>query len=177
MEQVTPEEFLGAIWPAKLLTNEYLELRLIDRKINRVTREFFQSVDELLDRAHNVKGHDVYFGVSTRFGTQGKKKDCYRVQTCWLDVDKKTFEQCHFDEPPDFVVRSSSSGFHAYWVLTRPILIRDVQRYEDIEAINRGWAEKFGADVNCVDISRILRVPGTLNYKYNPLVRVRAYAL
>ena len=173
--QLTPAKFLDAIWPAKLLTNETLELRLIDRNTNRIRREFFRSAKELLERSQHIEGHDVYFGVSTRFGESGTKRDCYRVKCAWLDLDDCKVSDCNFDIKPDVVV-DSGGGVHAYWLLKTPMLVRD-ERWLEIEAVNRGLCKKFNGDIAAIDVSRILRVPGTVNTKYIPLRDVRAYAL
>lgn len=175
MTSLSPEKFLDAVWPVKLLTNETLELRLIDRTHDKIRREFFRSAKELLDRSKHVEGHDVYFGVSTRFGEYGTKRDCYRVKCAWVDLDDRKIEDCHFDIKPDVIV-NSGGGLHAYWTLKTPLLVRD-ERWVEIEAINRGLCKKLNGDIAAIDVSRILRVPGTVNTKYIPLRDVRAYAI
>src|SRR6185437_2121294 len=178
MTPLTPSKFLESIWPQKLLSNETLELRLINRSENTINREFFTSAKSLLERASKAEGCDVYFGVATRFGRSGKKRDCYRVRTLWADIDDCKVEDCDFgDVLPDFIV-NSGNGVHAYWALKTPYLVRGNDDNQiKIEGSNRWLAHQFNGDDNCCDVSRILRVPGFLNMKHEKLKLVRAFAI
>src|SRR6476646_9010750 len=162
---ITTSQFLGQIWPAKLLSNETLELRLISRTDRSVSRKFFASPTDFLRAAQKyIQTHNVYFGVSTRFGHGGKKADCFRVRARWVDLDGKRKSDCDFDPVPDILV-DSGGGIHAYWLYRVPIIVRyEEERQRKIEAINRSLADQFGGDINCGDITRILSVPGFLNY-------------
>jgi hypothetical protein len=178
MTSLSPTKFLEAIWPQRLLANETLELRLFNRQDETMSREFFTSTKSLLERASKAEGCDVYFGVATRFGNSGKKRDCYRLKTLWADIDDCKIEDCDFGEvTPDFIV-NSGSGVHAYWVFKTPYVVRgNDENQMRIEGINRWLAHQYNGDENCCDVSRILRVPGFLNMKNTPLKSVRAYAL
>jgi hypothetical protein len=178
MTSLTPSKFLESIWPQKLLANETLELRLFNRHEETMTGEFFTSPKTLLERASKAEGCDVYFGIATRFGRSGKKRDCYRVKTLWADIDDCRIEDCDFgDDLPDFVV-NSGHGVHAYWVFRTPYVVRGNEENQmKIEGVNRSLAHQFNGDDNCCDVSRILRVPGFLNMKHDKLKLVRAFAL
>ncbi|MFO7971627.1 MAG: phage/plasmid primase, P4 family, partial [Desulfobacterales bacterium] len=56
----------------------------------------------------------------------------------------------------------SGGGFHVYFILEEPVEVRDIGF---IESINKGLSEKLGGDPGTQDIGRILRVPGTYNFK------------
>lgn len=63
------------------------------------------------------------------------------------------------------VILKSGGGIQVYW------LLREVAEGEDlwrVKAINKALAKFFGADPQSVDLARILRVPGSMNIKYNP---------
>lgn len=176
MTILTPFEFLQRVWPSKLLTNETLELRYIDRKTKAIHRAFYTSIEDFLRSVEKYQNYEVYFGVSTRFGTGGgKKKDCYRSKVVWMDLDNRELGDFKAYPKPDIVV-DSGGGLHVYWILKNPVLVRNEIRGAQLEAVNRGLAEKFGGDV-CEDLTRILRVPGTLNHKYNPAKKITAYEL
>jgi hypothetical protein len=51
---------------------------------------------------------------------------------------------------------------HAYWALTRCLSIKE------LESTNRRLATALGADPKCADAARILRPPGTSNFKEDP---------
>jgi len=173
MQAITSEAFLSKIWPRALLRNETLELRAIRREDNSIKRQFLTSVEEFLKSAQKYGiGWDIYFGVSTRFQLGGKKQDCYRVQCLWVDLDKKKTPSFG-DLPPDIIVQSGT-GSHLYWLLEEPIFVR-TGRWKEIEAVNRALCKKFGGDIASIDVTRILRVPGFSNHKYEPPKEVLAY--
>lgn len=79
--------------------------------------------------------------------------------------------------PPTYVIHSGG-GFHLYWKLKETFYIQN--RKEDIklwESYLKRLCYAMDGDYNCTDISRILRVPYTNNYKYEhtPLVRIQKY--
>jgi hypothetical protein len=60
------------------------------------------------------------------------------------------------------MIVNSGSGLHGYWALW-PAVSPD-----EAEAANRRLAKALGADPHCVDAARILRPPGTYNFKTQP---------
>jgi putative DNA primase/helicase len=175
MNLLTPSEFFSRVWPTRLIRDEKLELRAIDRKADEIHREFSSSVSEFLESAGQYTKLDVYFGVSTRFREGGTKRDCFRVNAIWADFDEIPMKKViNLSLPPNIVV-GSGGGTHGYWLLTCPKLVRDIEDIRYIEAIARGLAERFGADTKTIDITRILRVPGFRNrkpeYESPPLIK------
>lgn len=176
MKSITAESFLSKVWPKSLLRNETLELRVIRRSDKVITRKFCKTQAEFIRAAKSYgEGFDIYFGVSTRFMNGGKKKDCFRINTVWVDFDKTEKLPDFGKMPPDMIV-NSGGGFHVYWLLDNPIYVRD-GRWKEIEAINRGLCKKFKGDDQAIDASRILRVPDLFNYKYTPPRKVTANAV
>lgn len=170
--------FLSKVWPNRILTNEMMELRMIDRKHDNIIRGFYSSVQELLNVVKSNSNKDIYFGVATRLGPGGTKSSCYRTRCVWCDFDKgKKIKDCLLLSPRPDILVNSGRGVHAYWLLRSPILVRGEERYTEIESINRGLAKRFGGDDTAVDISRILRIPDTVNHKYDKPLEVKAYLL
>jgi hypothetical protein len=176
MKDITTQEFLSRVWPNPLLRNETLELRAIRREDKTIKRRFVKSIQDFMREAEAFgPGWEIYFGVSTRHYDKGKKADCYRTKTVWVDFDK-TKELPQFGKVcPDIIVKSGG-GFHCYWLLESPIFIQN-GRWREIEAVNRALAGKFKGDLMSIDASRILRVPGFNNHKYNPPRRIQASVL
>ena len=173
MKDISTQEFLSKVWPNSLLRNETLELRAIHRVEKTIKRRFLTSIDEFIKAANSYgPGWEIYFGVSTRHFNKGKKADCYRAKTVWVDFDKVTKLPDFSKAPPDIIV-NSGGGFHCYWILESPIFIQS-GRWKEIEAVNRGLAKRFKGDLMAIDASRILRVPGFNNHKYNPPRGVKA---
>lgn len=190
MKQISASEFLSLVWPASLLRDETLELRAVRRSDKTINRRFLKTQPEFLQTAKAFGvGWDIYFGVCTRHGKgSGKKDDCSRVGCVWVDFDNIA-ELPNFGKVQPDIIVNSGGGFHTYWILETPIYVR-TGRWKEIEAINRGLTKKlgqnlkpmdkdkkFGADIMTIDITRILRVPDLLNYKYDPPRKVIANAL
>ncbi len=69
--------------------------------------------------------------------------------------------------PPSVIV-ASGGGYHCYWLLVEPfVLDADETRVRAVDVQHR-WVAFVGGDDDAKDIARVLRVPGTLNYKYSP---------
>lgn len=67
---------------------------------------------------------------------------------------------------PHLLIASSPTHFHAYWFLDRPYEL------EEWEPHARGLSHALNADPGGWDSTQVLRIPETLNYKYEPAFRV-----
>jgi hypothetical protein len=107
---------------------------------------------------------DVYVGVVPRDGQAGGKKAISSVSTLWVDCDDPRAAQllAAFRPAPAIVVASGPTGRHAYWLLDEALTP------DQAEIANRRLAHVLGADPQSTDAARILRPPGTLNFKYGP---------
>lgn len=148
------------------------------------TREEFDSLVERFQR----RQWNVFYGVAKFSGEEdeeGKrhrtKQDVVALKSFWVDIDcgpgkdydtqgegllaLKSF--CSSVGLPKPTVVNSGRGIHAYWPLDR-----DVTR-EEWELVAKRLKEVcatqgLGVDNTCFEVARILRVPGTLNYKEDP---------
>lgn len=76
--------------------------------------------------------------------------------------------------PQPSVVIDSGGGLHGYWLLKEPWLLESDDARQAAELVQRLWVQQvIGADPSVHDLVRILRVPGTLNFKYDPPRPVR----
>ena len=73
-----------------------------------------------------------------------------------LDKLQTQAELLALSVPPTLII-DSGGGLQAFWRLAGPASIAEV------EAINRGLAERLGGD-KCHNIDRLMRLPGTVNY-------------
>ncbi len=124
-----------------------------------------------LDRIPEEKeGVGLFFGVAMRDTTRGRKEDLGHVKAVWVDVDGKTamyvLERCkQLRIPhPTFVV-ASGHGCHLYWVLKEPLDMRIKEELEKLERVNKHLMKRLGGDPQAVNANRLMRVPGTNNYK------------
>jgi P4 family phage/plasmid primase-like protien len=112
------------------------------------------------------KGREVYFCAHLLTAPRRIKANASEVITLWGDLDGVPIPNGKLK--PTAVVESSPGRYHAYWRLA------DAIPPKTAEDLNRRIADKVGADASGFDLSQLLRVPGTLNHKYDgtPVVRL-----
>jgi hypothetical protein len=117
---------------------------------------------------------DVYVGCAPRTCRRGRRQDIAPTPLLWADCDTPNAAAAlaRFQPTPTMIVTSGSGehphpNTHAYWLLTRAL------SPDQLEHANRRLAAALDADPKCADPARILRVPGTLNFKHNPPRPVR----
>jgi hypothetical protein len=117
-----------------------------------------------LERA--AEGREVYFCAHLLDKPRRIKENAASVIALWGDLDGAPIPNGELK--PTAVVESSPGRYHAYWRLT------DAIPPETAERLNARLAHKIGADPSGFDLTQLLRVPETTNYKYEgrPLVRV-----
>jgi hypothetical protein len=121
---------------------------------------------------------NLFFGVGTRDGQGGGKENLIHIPAVWTDLDfKETPKEIaserlqRFPFQPSIVI-VSGGGVHFYWLLKEPVGPGEIPQ---VEEVNRRIASYLGGDMNAVDAARILRVPDTLNHKYEPPRPVRVH--
>ena len=138
---------------------------------------YFEIVDQagIDEFCQQHKHEDCYFGVATRDGAGGKKENIVHFPALWADVDfKNTPREIAWDLLKKFpfkpsAIVKSGGGAHVYFFLKEPAEKNEWRRIEDA---NKRIAYALSADTGATDAARILRVPGTLNHKYDPPRRV-----
>ena len=137
--------------------------------------------------------HDVYYGVGLRGQKLGPRQrgssdDVSVIPAFWSDIDvrgsahKETALPATVAEALGFldslplkpsIVVSSGNGLHVYWLLDKPLEIMDKAQRKSVAEALRGWqlyintaAKKNGWKLdNTSDLSRVLRLPGSINHK------------
>ncbi|MGB8658083.1 MAG: hypothetical protein WCE90_09920 [Candidatus Zixiibacteriota bacterium] len=175
MKIPTPE-FLEALYGSYL--EEYagfIEIRQIN--IGQAPKQkFYPSVTEVVNDLGKFEGN-IYFGVAPREVQKGDKSAVKYITCLWVDVDvgieghKKesrltTFEEGlesigKFEHVPSIIVYSGH-GLQCYWLLREP---EEVIDYQAVEGIIRGLIQVIGGDPGTHDVSRLMRLPNTLNVK------------
>lgn len=119
----------------------------------------------------SVMGFDVYVGVLPRTAPPGPgnpsgRKAVETVGTAWIDLDAKVDgADASMLDDMDIVV-SSGNGWHGYKLVHPPTKVTSDKDRKKIETKLRAWCLQVcpGVD-NVSDLARILRVPGTVNFK------------
>ena len=155
-----------------------------------------QSVEAALRIIDDIKRgpNNVFFCLSTQRVNSGKRSraNAMALRSLFMDIDidpnddtgkkYKSLEEavaqllyfCQLVEiPPPSIIIFTGGGIHVYWYSNRTLPVDEWQRYADAlkaAALNAGL--KIDPVVTA-DAARVLRVPGTLNHKYNPPRRVQ----
>lgn len=176
-----PSDFLSAVIP-DVAEDWFIEIRSKDVD-GRVHQDFCTTPDQAI-RVGRARGGqaDVWFGVGPRVRRRGTKQDVGALGTVWVDEDFKHFPDgaegaeralSSFPLEPSILV-ASGGGFQPYWLLNEPAT---PEYFTRIEAINRGLTVALAPEGTtldaAVDAARVLRLPGTTNFKYSPPRPVR----
>jgi hypothetical protein len=103
-------------------------------------------------------GRETYFCAHLLTSNRRIKENAAPVITLWGDLDGARVP--HSGLEPTAVVESSPGRFHCYWRLSDEI------PPEIAEGLNKRLARRAGADPSGFDLTQLLRVPGTVNQKY-----------
>lgn len=151
--------------------------RRAGNRLVAVHERYFRWPDEASGAAHHAQaaaqdGSEVYFCVHLLTERRRKKETALPISALWCEVDRPLGPEWPDIIPlPSARVESSPRKYHFYWRLTRPIAPAEAER------INGALAQALGGDPSGGDLTQVLRVPGTTNYKYVHRPQVRLVAL
>lgn len=126
-------------------------------------------------KAHQA--HNLFWGCATRRDDRdGTLANCLHLPALFVDADFKLSTEATVRErlaafplTPSLVVMSGG-GLQVYWLLREPAEVQtEAERLRDVL---RRLAASLDADIVAGESARVLRVPGTLNRKYEPPRRV-----
>jgi hypothetical protein len=177
--QATP--FFNALFKTSLEKGYgEIEIRIFpDRE--RSESFFISSIDEAVRQAYELclNNMDVYCGVNPRVGRRGRKQNIQYLSAFHAELDYgesghrkashfKTMDEVlkatnGFELQPSAVIQSGG-GAHCYWILDEALKVSDTG-IEILEAINKGLCKELNGDAGTQDISRVLRIPGSYNFK------------
>ena len=178
--QQTATQFFSTLF-AQSLKNGCGEIEIRGFENGPRHQSYHSTISDAVKTAYQAcqQGYDVYFGVNPRIGNAGGKENVHYLASFHAEVDygrpghKKTPEYKTYNDalaaiqsfeiPPTMVIHSGG-GFHCYWVLNEPVNVSKIG-LNDLESVNRAILERIHADVGTHNINRILRVPGTFNFK------------
>jgi len=123
----------------------------------------------------NEGGADIFLGINpVKNDSHGRtKEDIREIRHVYLDLDEDGPEslgaiRASGDTPaPNFVIDTSPQKNQVIWRV-------DGLDVEQAESLLRSLAAEFRGDTAATDVSRVLRVPGFRNHKYETPFLVRA---
>jgi hypothetical protein len=121
---------------------------------------------------------NVYFGVhptaNKRNATQRARiVDVAAINCLFAEFDAKHFGAdkakalTHVESLPlaPSVLIDSGGGYHCYWLFAESFVITAKAARDRAQKAQAAWVQFVGGDQGAKDLARVLRVPGTRNYK------------
>ena len=128
-------------------------------------------------RYKNANGADIYMGMNAlqQHASTRTKDDIEKITHVYLDLDHsgsaslEALENSDLVPRPNYVLNTSPEKFHVVWKVAGMTI-------EEAEALNQAMVREFDGDPAATDSTRVLRLPGFANKKYEPdfYVQVRA---
>jgi hypothetical protein len=150
----------------------WIELRALPGKSRQFVRP--GDVNGIQDFVDRNKDQNLYFGVAARKNrSNGRFENCNTLRCFFVDLDFKDFaspaaarrQLDQFPLQPSLIVETGG-GLHAYWLLERALDLHHPG--SGVKESLRRLAIAVGGDLSAAEPARILRLPGSLNHKYDP---------
>lgn len=174
-------------------STQYMSLISLDRnKKHRVT--WHKNSDDIAAQASDLvaAGQDVYFGLGTcsekrPAGKRGDSQTVTGIPGFWLDVDLQSDAHTKHNLPDEATARellaafplqpsmivNSGNGLHVYYLFNEPWIFENDSDRQQAKELSRRFqltmkahfaASGYHLDMTA-DLARILRLPGTFNFK------------
>jgi hypothetical protein len=93
--------------------------------------------------------------------------NCLYAEFDYKDFPSPVAARDHVDDliPSPSVVINSGGGLHCYWLLIQPYTLDTEERRERAQHAQADFVLRVGGDPGAKDLPRVLRLPGTHNYK------------
>ncbi len=118
---------------------------------------------------------DIYIGMNTLKpeARTRTKDDIQTIRHLYMDLDHDgpaalaKIQQSNLVPPPNYTINTSPNKFQVVW------RVENISQ-EQAESLQRAMVRKFGGDPAATDSTRVLRLPGFLNRKYDAEFLVQA---
>jgi hypothetical protein len=126
-------------------------------------------------RHANANGYDIYISQNTLNGASPhrRKQDVEAIRHVYLDLDQdgdralKAIEASEKLPRTNFVIDTSPGKHQVIWKV-------EGMSQAEAENLMRAMAREFGGDPAATDSTRVLRLPGFYNKKYQEMYRIEA---
>lgn len=170
-EDMDAEDFLELVW------GEHGGWVDLPTKVGRYWVPFYTEwpADSIISRRIDSSlrdREDLYYSVA-KFSQRGRRiEDVVPARWLWADLDEvHPTAAAKLGLLPTVAVESSPGRYQALWRLTRPL------NAKTLEQLNQALSYALDADKGGWDLTQVLRMPGTRNFKYPdaPVVRLLWY--
>ena len=115
--------------------------------------------------AYNQQGYGIFMTPAALDGVGRSLEHVTTIRAFYLDLDGLDAQQQYeaasrHQPPPAFAVLSSPGKFHTYWAVAHHAA--DLERFSGLQ---RRLRQTYNGDKAVVDAARVMRLPGTLNWK------------
>jgi hypothetical protein len=141
---------------------------------NPTIQKFFSypdELDEMVQYAEERSGEDLYFSPIKFYEERRIRENAKSVAVAYADAD--LCHPKHFRMPPSIVVQTSDDRWHAYWLLDTDYEPHRVAMLSKKIAYAH---QEQGCDLSGWNPTKLLRIPGSKNTKYQPAQDVTAEA-
>ncbi|MBC8460530.1 MAG: DUF3987 domain-containing protein [Deltaproteobacteria bacterium] len=195
IQKADTKSFLSALWPSA--EDGFLSLFTIDSQKKTITKFFnVAQLDSIVSAVERLAvSRDMYYCISLLKVRpekgRGTEDDVIAIPGLWADIDcregshnKKNLpskeEALSFLKELPFkpsLIVWSGGGLHVYWLFKEPLYFHseaDRQQAKELSSrfqltiISMAKAHGWNLD-NTADLVRLLRVPGTFNFKRDPV--------
>jgi hypothetical protein len=137
------------------------------QRITSASKAADHSFQNWLRLKNEKQSSDIYVGMNPLKpeARARAKEDIHSIRHLYMDLDhdaphsRAVVEQSNLVPSPNAVIETSPDKFQLVWRVEGFI-------QEQAEAMLRAMARKFGADPAATDSTRVLRLPGFINRKY-----------
>jgi RepB DNA-primase from phage plasmid len=127
-------------------------------------------------RYKNASGADIYVGMNVlqRHASTRTKDDIEKINHVYLDLDHRgatsleALENSDLVPRPNYVLNTSPEKFQVVWKV-------EGMTIDEAEALNQAMVREFDGDPAATDSTRVLRLPGFANKKYEADFYVQAH--
>lgn len=115
--------------------------------------------DRLIDA--NQKRLNVSVAINSIEGKRRRSDGVHKINALYIDSDDRAIsveELLELPAVPHLVVETSPGNLHAYWLVYNC----PVEKFKEFQC---AMATRFGTDPAIHDLSRVMRLPGTINWK------------
>lgn len=148
------------------------QIRIFQKNDGHLVMKFFDDLNLMLEYCNSTsRSADTYFSLSTTNGTSGQAGDLVKRTVLAFDFDGKEQGITASDVMYRFgllklhyhALIDSGHGYHAY------MCIEPTGDHQVIEQLQCELCDRLQADPNATRKTQLMRVPGTLNLKADPL--------
>jgi len=126
-------------------------------------------------RYKNANGADIYIGMNAlqHHASTRTKEDIEKISHVYLDIDHggtaslEALENSDLVPRPNYVLNTSPEKYQVVWKV-------EGMTIEEAEALNHAMVREFDGDPAATDSTRVLRLPGFANKKYEADFYVQA---